>query len=82
MVDVTQFTMAETPMMTLVRRSIFFGLVAILAGHIASYIVKMYANISLPDMVMSFNMKYLMEITLFVTGFVLFFGVHYFGIKY
>jgi hypothetical protein len=82
MVDVTNFTMAETPMMTLVKRSIFFGLCAIIAGHIASYIVKAYANISLPDMVMSFNMKYLMEITLFVTGFVLFFGVHYFGIKY
>ena len=82
MVDVTKFTMAETPMMTLVKRSIFFGLCAIIAGHIASMIVKAYANISLPDMVMNFNMKYLMEITLFVTGFVLFFGVHYFGIKY
>jgi len=82
MVDVTKFTMAETPMMTLIRRSIFFGLVAILAGHIASYIVKMYTQISLPEMVRNFNMKYIMEVTLFVTGFVLFFGVHYFGVRY
>ena len=82
MVDVTQFTMAETPMMTLVKRSIFFGLCAIIAGHIASYIVKMYANISLPEMVRNFNVKYIMEITLFVTGFVLFFGIHYAGVRY
>ena len=62
MVDVTNFTMADTPMMTLVKRSIFFGLCAIIAGHIASYIVKMYANISLPDMVRNFNIKYIMEL--------------------
>jgi len=73
--DVTEYTLADTPMMTLVRRSIFFGLIAILAGVIANYIIKM-----LP--VTEFLVKYITEITLFLTGFILFFGIHYFGIKY
>ena len=73
--DVTEYTLADTPMMTLVRRSIFFGLIAILAGVIANYIVKM-----LP--ISEFLIKYSTEITLFLTGFILFFGIHYFGIRY
>jgi hypothetical protein len=80
--DVTQFTIADTPMMTLVKRSIFFGLMAILAGHIASMIVKPYFKVDLPDICKTWNAKYLMEASLFVTGFILFFGVHYFQIRY
>ena len=73
--DVTEYTLADTPMMTLVRRSIFFGLIAILAGVIANYIIKM-----LP--VTEFLVKYITEITLFLTGFILFFGIHYFSVRY
>ncbi len=73
--DVTEYTLADTPMMTLLRRSIFFGLIAILAGVIANYIIKM-----LP--VTEFLVKYITEITLFLTGFILFFGIHYFGVRY
>jgi hypothetical protein len=73
--DVTQFTMSKDPMMVLVKRSVFFGLMAIVAGIIATYIINM---IPISD----FKVKYITEITLFLTGFILFFGIHYLKVMY
>jgi len=47
------------------------GLLVMLVGVIASRLVKPYFSVSLPEICKTWNKKYVMEATLFGTGFLL-----------
>jgi cation transporter-like permease len=47
------------------------GLLVMLVGSVASKLVKPYFGITLPEICKSWNKKYVMEVSLFMTGFLL-----------
>jgi hypothetical protein len=74
--------MDSNPTYMLLKRSIFMGLCAIIAGYLASMIVKPIFKVDLPEVCKQWNKKYLMEASLFMTGFILYFALKYFNIRY
>ena len=79
--DFTSYTYDSNPMVRLIKQSIVFGLLFIIFGHISSKIVKPYFKVDLPEVCKSWNKKYLMEASLFTTGFLAFFVIQYFNVK-
>jgi energy-converting hydrogenase Eha subunit A len=80
--DFTQFTMDSNPTYMLLKRSIFMGLLTVVAGYLASMIVKPILKVDLPEVCKQWNKKYLMEVSLFFTGFILYFGIKYLNVRY
>lgn len=54
-----------------IKEATFVGILTALIGYVASAIVKPYFKVDLPEICKSWNKKYLMEMSLFVTGFLL-----------
>jgi hypothetical protein len=54
--------------MNIIFEAILAGLMVILFGWIASFLVRPYFQVSLPEICASWNRKHVMEITLFLTG--------------
>ena len=54
-----------------VKEGIFVGILTVLVGYVASYLVKPYFKIDLPEICKNWNLKYVMEWSLFITGFLL-----------
>ena len=55
--------------MNIVLQAFVVGLLAILFGWIASFLVRPYFKISLPEICKSWNKNRVMEVTLFIGGF-------------
>ena len=55
--------------MNIVLQAIVVGLLAILFNWIASFLVRPYFKVTLPEICKSWNKHHVMEITLFVAGF-------------
>lgn len=55
--------------LTLIKEAALAGILAIVFGWIASFIVRPYFKVSLPDICAQWNKKRVMEVTLFVAGF-------------
>ncbi len=54
-----------------IKEATFVGILTALIGYVASALVKPYFNVDLPEICKSWNKKYLMEASLFATGFLL-----------
>ena len=55
--------------MNIVLQAVVVGLLAILFGWIASFLVRPYFEVSLPEICKRWNKNRVMEVTLFVAGF-------------
>ncbi len=54
-----------------IKEATFVGILTALIGYVASALVKPYFKVDLPEICKSWNKKYLMEASLFATGFLL-----------
>ena len=63
------------------KEAVVIGLLTILAGYIASALVKPFTKVSLPDVCKTWNSKYMLEISLFMTGFILHFSFEIAGLN-
>lgn len=63
------------------KEAVVIGLLTIFAGYIASALVKPFTKVSLPDICKTWNSKYTMEITLFMTGFLLHYTFELLGLN-
>jgi hypothetical protein len=63
------------------KEATFVGLLTALIGYVASALVKPYFKIDLPEICKSWNKKYLMEASLFATGFLLHLFLEFTGIN-
>ena len=63
------------------KEAVVIGLLTILAGYVASELVKPFTKVSLPDICKTWNSKHTMEITLFVTGFILHYIFEFAGLN-
>jgi hypothetical protein len=63
------------------KEATFVGLLTALIGYVASALVKPYFKIDLPEICKSWNKKYLMEASLFVTGFLLHLFLEFTGLN-
>ena len=63
------------------KEATFVGLLTALIGYVASALVKPYFKIDLPEICKSWNKKYLMEASLFATGFLLHLFLEFTGLN-
>jgi len=77
----TFFSNETSNPLRILKECIAVGLLAIGAGYIASYIVKPYTKVSLPDICKNWNEKKTMEWSLFVTGFLVHLALEMLGIN-
>ena len=63
--------MSNENVIRVVKEGIFVGILTVLVGYVASYLVKPYFKIDLPEICRQWNSKKIMEWTLFLTGFLL-----------
>lgn len=82
MFDVSQYTADSDPTMAIIKKSIFIGLCTVVTGHISAKIAGPYFKVDLPEACKQWNAKNLMEVMLFMTGFLLYALLTYFKIKY
>ena len=61
--------MSSENVIRVVKEGIFVGVLTVLVGYVASYLVKPYFKIDLPDICKNWNAKHVMEWSLFITGF-------------
>ncbi len=62
-------TSEKNNIVRVIKEGIFVGILTVLIGYAASYIVKPYFKIDLPEICKSWNAKHVMEWSLFITGF-------------
>ena len=55
----------------IIKEAIFVGLLVLMVGYISSFLLKPFLRVTLPDECKRWNQKYLMQISLFTTGFLL-----------
>jgi hypothetical protein len=65
------FTNERNNTFRVIKEATFVGILTALIGYIASALVKPYFKVDLPEICKSWNKKYLMEMSLFSTGFLL-----------
>ena len=65
------FTNERNNTLRVIKEAVFVGILTALIGYVASALVKPYFNVDLPEICKSWNKKYLMEASLFATGFLL-----------
>jgi hypothetical protein len=65
------FSQERNNTLRVIKEAIFVGILTALIGYVASALVKPYFNVDLPEICKSWNKKYLMEASLFATGFLL-----------
>jgi hypothetical protein len=63
------------------KEAVVIGLLTILAGYVASALVKPFTKVSLPDVCKTWNSKYAMQTTLFMTGFILHYMFEFAGLN-
>jgi hypothetical protein len=63
------------------KEATFVGLLTVLAGYVASTLIRPYFKIDLPEICKSWNKNHLMEASLFVTGFLLHLFLEFTGIN-
>jgi len=69
--DITCFAEEKNNTVRIIKEATFVGVVTVIVGYIASILLKPYFGVSLPDICKTWNKKHVMEISLFMTGFVL-----------
>ena len=62
-------TSEKNNVLRVIKEGIFVGILTVMIGYAASYIVKPYFKIDLPQICNQWNAKSVMEWTLFFTGF-------------
>ncbi len=65
------FSQERNNTIRVIKEATFVGILTALIGYVASALVKPYFNVDLPEICKSWNKKYLMEASLFATGFLL-----------
>jgi hypothetical protein len=65
------FSQERNNTLRVIKEAVFVGILTALIGYVASALVKPYFNVDLPEICKSWNKKYLMEASLFATGFLL-----------
>ena len=65
------FSQERSNTLRVIKEATFVGILTALIGYVASALVKPYFNVDLPEICKSWNKKYLMEASLFATGFLL-----------
>ena len=65
------FSNERSNTLRVIKEATFVGILTALIGYVASALVKPYFNVDLPEICKSWNKKYLMEASLFATGFLL-----------
>ena len=65
------FSQERNNTLRVIKEATFVGILAVFAGYAASYILRPYFKVDLPEICKSWNKKYLMEASLFATGFLL-----------
>ena len=65
------FSQERNNTLRVIKEAIFVGILTALIGYVASALVKPYFKVDLPEICKSWNKKYLMEASLFATGFLL-----------
>jgi hypothetical protein len=65
------FSQERNNTLRVIKEATFVGILTALIGYVASALVKPYFNVDLPEICKSWNKKYLMEASLFATGFLL-----------
>ncbi len=65
------FSNEKNNTLRIIKEATFIGLLTVAAGYLASYIVRPYFKVDLPEICKRWNDKYVMEASLFVTGFLL-----------
>ena len=64
-----------------IKEATFVGILTALIGYVASALVKPYFKVDLPQICKSWNKKYLMEMSLFATGFLLHIFLEFTGLN-
>ena len=70
--DVKFFSEEKNESVRIFKEATFVGIAVVVVGYIVSMILKPYFGVSLPDICKTWNKKHVMEISLFMTGFVLY----------
>jgi hypothetical protein len=65
------FSQERNNTLRVIKEAVFVGILTALIGYVASALVKPYFKVDLPEICKSWNKKYLMEASLFATGFLL-----------
>ncbi len=65
------FSQERNNTIRVIKEATFVGILTALIGYVASALVKPYFKVDLPEICKSWNKKYLMEMSLFATGFLL-----------
>ena len=65
------FSQERSNTLRVLKEATFVGILTALIGYVASALVKPYFKVDLPEICKSWNKKYLMEASLFATGFLL-----------
>ena len=61
--------------------AIFVGIVLVIIGNVIGYMVGKSLSVSLPSVCKSWNKNYVMEISLFLTGFTAHYFFEYMGLN-
>ena len=70
--DVKFFSEEKNNTVRIIKEATFVGVLVVIVGYIASMLLKPYLGMSLPDICKTWNKKHVMEISLFVTGFIVY----------
>jgi len=65
------FSQERNNTLRVIKEATFVGILTVFAGYAASYILRPYFKVDLPEICKSWNKNHLMEASLFATGFLL-----------
>lgn len=75
------FSNEKNNTLRVIKEATFVGILTALIGYVASALVKPYFKVDLPQICKSWNKNHLMEISLFVTGFLLHLFLEFTGLN-
>lgn len=75
------FSKEKNNKIRIVKEACFVGLLLVLFGYLSSIVVKPFLHVSLPEVCRSWNRYYVMEASLFVSGFLLHLALEWSGIN-
>jgi hypothetical protein len=81
MSNLSFFSNEQNNNIRILKECVAIGLLTIAVGYLASYIVKPYTKVALPDVCKTWNTKYMLEASLFMTGFLFHFFMEISGLN-
>jgi hypothetical protein len=65
------FSNEKNNIIRVLKEAILVGILTVLGGYLASYIVRPFLKVNLPEICKSWNKNHVMEWSLFTTGFLI-----------